>query len=255
MVSAAPLVEMRCISKSFGPVRALTQVDLDLYPQEILGLVGDNAAGKSTLMKILAGVFPPDEGEIYLEGRRVNFTSPRQAREHGIEMVYQDFALAPNLDVPGNVFLARELTRPFLRPLHILDKRRMEAEAVRAIERLRIDVGSPAQKVQFLSGGQRQAVAIARATMFNARVIIMDEPTASLSVAAIEEVLALIRQFRSQGIGVILISHRLQDVFSVADRIMVLKLGRRVAVRRTQDTTIDEITRLVVVGEPALASL
>ncbi|MCL6551614.1 MAG: ATP-binding cassette domain-containing protein [Firmicutes bacterium] len=245
---------MQRISKSFGPVRALTQVDLDLYPQEILGLVGDNAAGKSTLMKILAGVFPPDEGEIYLEGRRVNFATPRQAREHGIEMVYQDLALAPNLDVPGNVFLARELTRPFLRPLRILDKRRMEAEAVRAINRLRIDVRSPAEKVQFLSGGQRQAVAIARATMFNARVIIMDEPTASLSVSAIQEVLALIRQLRSQGIAVILISHRLQDVFSVADRIMVLKLGRRVAVRRPQETTIDEIIRLMVVGEPALAS-
>lgn len=249
-MTSPPLVEMRGISKSFGPVRALARVDLELHAEEILGLVGDNAAGKSTLMKILAGVFPPDEGEIRLEGQRVEFATPRQAREHGIEMVFQDFALAPNLDVAGNVFLAREVTRRLLGPLRVLDRRRMAAEALRAIDRLRIDIKSPGEKVQYLSGGQRQAVAIARATIFNARLVVMDEPTASLSVAAIEEVLALIRQLRSRGIAIVLISHRLQDVFSVADRIVVLKLGRRVAVRRPQETTIDEIIRLMVVGEP-----
>ncbi|GAB4566387.1 MAG: ATP-binding cassette domain-containing protein [Anaerolineae bacterium] len=224
-----PLVEMRGIRKSFGAVQALRGVDLTLGHNEVLGLVGDNAAGKSTLMKILSGAYIADEGEIYIEGERVHITKPEDSRRLGIEMVYQDFALANNLDVAANIFLGREIVRFRLGPLKVMDQRRMAQEAQRLMERLRIDIASVRLKVENLSGGQRQAVAIGRATAFNAKVIIMDEPTAALSVAAIDKVLDLICQLKEHGASVIIISHRLEDIYRVGDRVMVMRQGRKVA--------------------------
>lgn len=247
MPDTRPFVEMRGICKSFGPVRALYKVDLILNHQEVLGLVGDNAAGKSTLMKILSGAYQPDEGQIFWEGRPVRFTSPHEARDLGIEMVYQDFALAGNLHVAGNIFLGRELTRGYLGGLlHFLDDRRMEEDAQRLLERLKIDIKSVRLRVENLSGGQRQAVAIGRATAFNARVVIMDEPTASLAVKEVGKVLDLIRHLKTQGVSVILISHRLQDVFAVSDRIMVLRHGIKVGDMPAAQTSLDDVVGLMV---------
>jgi simple sugar transport system ATP-binding protein len=228
MPDDTPVVEMRTIKKSFGAVEALRGVDLTLRQNEVLGLVGDNAAGKSTLMKVLSGAYIPDEGDIYLEGQRVHITGPEDSRRLGIEMVYQDFALANNLDVASNIFLGREVVRLNLGLFRVMHKRRMEQEARRLMDRLKIEIDSVRRKVENLSGGQRQAVAIGRATAFNAKVIIMDEPTAALSVAAIGKVLELIRELKRQGASVIVISHRLEDIFEVADRVMVLRHGRKV---------------------------
>lgn len=223
-----PVVEMRGIKKHFGAVQALRGVDLALNRHEVLGLMGDNAAGKSTLMKVLSGAYIPNEGGIFIEGQEVHFASPMEARRLGIEMVYQDYALANNLDVAANVFMGREVVRFKVGPLGVMDFPYMEKETKNLINRLRIDIPSVRQKVERLSGGQRQAVAIARATAFDAKVIIMDEPTAALSVAAIDKVLDLISQLREQGSSVIIISHRLEDVFRVADRMIVLRQGRKV---------------------------
>ncbi len=227
--TSTPIVEMRNIKKRFGAVQALRGVDLTLAHNEVLGLVGDNAAGKSTLMKVLSGAYIPDEGEIYLDGRRVHITGPEDSRRLGIEMVYQDFMLANNLDVAANIFLGRELVRWTLGPIRVMDKRSMEEQARQLLERLNINIESVRLRVENLSGGQRQAVAIGRATAFNAKVIIMDEPTAALSVAAISQVLDLIRELKAQGASIIIISHRLEDIHAVGDRVMVLRHGRKVA--------------------------
>jgi simple sugar transport system ATP-binding protein len=224
-----PVVEMRSIEKHFGAVQALRGVDLALQHNEVLGLVGDNAAGKSTLMKVLSGAYIPDGGEILIEGRRVHFTNPMDARRKGIEMVYQDYALSNNLDVAANVFMGREVVRIKLGPLGVLNYPYMEQETRNLISRLKIDIASVRQKVERLSGGQRQAVAIARATAFDAKVIIMDEPTAALSVAAIEKVLDLVRELKAQGASIIIISHRLEDIYHVSDRMIVLRQGRKVS--------------------------
>ncbi len=225
----SPVVELRGIKKQFGAVRALRGVDLALNRHEVLGLMGDNAAGKSTLMKVLSGAYTPTEGQIVIEGQEVHFSSPMDARRRGIEMVYQDYALANNLDVAANVFMGREVVRFKLGPFGgVLDHPYMERETKNLINRLRINIPSVRQKVERLSGGQRQAVAIARATAFDAKVIIMDEPTAALSVAAIDQVLDLIHQLREHGSSVIIISHRLEDIFRVADRMIILRQGRKV---------------------------
>jgi simple sugar transport system ATP-binding protein len=229
MAEATPVVEMRGIRKSFGAVRALRGVDLTLHRGEVLGLVGDNAAGKSTLMKILSGAYIADEGEMLIRGRKVHIANPEDSRRFGIEMVYQDFALADNLDVTANVFLGREDVRWRLGPIRVMNKRFMEEQARRLIARLKIDIDSVRLKVEKLSGGQRQAVAIGRTMAFDARVIIMDEPTAALSVAAIGEVLELVRELKAHGCSIIFISHRLEDVHEVGDRVMVLYRGRKVA--------------------------
>jgi len=223
-----PVVEMRNIKKSFGGVHALRGVDLLLHKNEVLGLVGDNAAGKSTLMKVLSGAYIPDEGEILIDGKEVYFTSPWDARQHGIEMVYQDLALANNLDVVANVFMGREVASVKLGPIKVMNEHYMEQETRRLLKRLKIDIPSVRLKVANLSGGQRQAVAIARATAFNARVIILDEPTAALSVAAISKLLDLVRELKAQGTSIIIISHRLEDIYQVCDRMMVLRHGRKV---------------------------
>jgi simple sugar transport system ATP-binding protein len=228
MAEASPVVEMRNIKKNFAAVQALRGVDLILRHNEVLGLVGDNAAGKSTLMKVLSGAYIPEEGEILIEGNKVHMSDPLDARRLGIEMVYQDLALADNLDVTSNVFLGRESVSTQFGPLGVLDDRYMEQEAKRLLDRLKINIPSVRLLVERLSGGQRQAVAIARATAFNSKVIIMDEPTAALSVAAISNVIDLVRELKAQGASIIVISHRLEDIYSVSDRLMVMRQGRKV---------------------------
>ena len=229
-----PVVEMRNIKKNFGAVQALRGVDLALQHNEVLGLMGDNAAGKSTLMKVLSGAYIPDGGEILLDGKKAHIANPMDARHQGIEMVYQDYALTNNLDVAANVFMGREVVRLKLGPIGVMDYHHMEQETKSLLNRLKIKVQSVRQKVERLSGGQRQAVAIARATAFNAKVIIMDEPTAALSVAAIDQVLELIKELKAQGASIIIISHRLEDIYRVSDRMIVLRQGRKVC-----DTSVE----------------
>ena len=245
---SAPLIRMRGIVKSFGAVQAVRSADLTLSPNEVLGLVGDNAAGKSTLMKILTGVHQPDEGQIEFEGRPVVLRSPRESRALGIEMIYQNLALAPNLDVVGNVFLGREHRRA-IGPVRWLDEPRMERETRELLHRLRINIASVRTNVERMSGGQQQAIAIARAVAFQAKIIIMDEPTASLAVKEVGKVLDIIGQLRTRSVSVILISHRLQDIFTVADRVMVLRTGQCVAERKIKDTSMDEIVKYIVGAE------
>src|SRR5512135_2145276 len=231
MTETTPVVEMRNIKKNFGAVQALRGIDLVLHHNEVLGLVGDNAAGKSTLMKVLSGAYIPDEGEIFIEGKKAHIADTMEARRQGIEMVYQDFALANNLDVSANVFLGREVVSSRFGPISVLNKHHMEQETQRLLQRLKIDISSVRLKVESLSGGQRQSVAISRSTAFNAKVIIMDEPTAALSVAAIAKVLDLVRELKAQGCSIIIVSHRLEDIYQVSDRMIVLRHGRKVADR------------------------
>ncbi len=246
-MNVKPLVEMKGIRKNFGAVQALKGVDLTLHHNEVLGLVGDNAAGKSTLMKVLSGAYVADEGDILLEGDKASITKPEDSRHLGIEMVYQDFALAGNIDVAGNIFLGRERTLGGLgKLLQILNRRGMDQASRELLGRLKIEVESVRQKVNELSGGQRQAVAIGRATAFNAKVVIMDEPTASLSVAAIEKVLELIKQLKEHQVSVIIISHRLEDILTVSDRVMVLRLGRRVGDMENEGITKDDLVAYMV---------
>jgi simple sugar transport system ATP-binding protein len=241
------LIEMKDIRKSFGAVQALKGVDLILNHNEVLGLIGDNAAGKSTLMKVLSGAYVADEGSILFDGQSVHITKPDDSRHLGIEMVYQDFALAGNIDVAGNIFLGRERTLGGLgKLLRVMDRRGMNKESRQLLDRLKIEVESVRQRVDKLSGGQRQAVAIGRATAFNAKVVIMDEPTASLSVAAIEKVLELIKQLKEHQVAVIIISHRLEDILSVSDRVMVLRLGRRVGDMENKGLTKDDLVAYMV---------
>jgi simple sugar transport system ATP-binding protein len=251
--SATPVVEARGISKRFGHVVALRDVSLSLYPGEVLGVVGDNGAGKSTLMKCLSGLHPPSGGEILVEGRPVRMGSPADARAMGIEMVYQDLALAGNMRIDENIFLGRELTRSYgpslrvrgrqLGPFRVVDHKANQARAIEHLDNLHIEVKSVAQRVEELSGGQRQAVAIARATAFEARVVIMDEPTAALAVREVRKVLDLVRDLRTHGISVIFISHRLDDIFYVCDRVMALFHGRNFA-----DAPLADIDRNEVIG-------
>jgi ribose transport system ATP-binding protein len=241
----APLVEMRGIEKRFGAVQALRAVGLTLEAGEILGLVGDNAAGKSTLMKILAGALQPDAGQIVFRGTSVRFASPAEARRAGIEMVYQDFALCANLDVAQNIFLGRWPLRAGV----FVDRPAMNRAAEGMLARLRIDIPSVTVRVSDLSGGRRQSVAIARALSFRPAVLILDEPTANLSPSATHEVLRLVADLRAHGVGVIFISHRLQEVFQIGDRVVVLRQGRQVAVRRVREVSEDEILELIVAGD------
>jgi simple sugar transport system ATP-binding protein len=238
-----PSVEMRAIDKAFGAVQALRRVNLHLMPGEVLGLVGDNAAGKSTLMKILTGAYQRDAGEILIDGRPTHFRSPRDSRSAGIEMIYQDFALCGNMDVAQNVFLGRWPRRGLF-----IDRRRMYAETNAVLTRLKVEVNSVYQKVESLSGGRQQSVAIARAISFDPRVVILDEPTANLSSAATKRVLETMSELKRQGVAQIIISHRLTDIFEVGDRIMVLKRGENVGERRIRETSEEEILELIVQG-------
>jgi simple sugar transport system ATP-binding protein len=236
------LLEARAIAKSYGHVRALQEADFDVRSGEVTALVGDNGAGKSTLIKILSGTVQPDEGEIRFEGRPVSIHSPLDARRLGLETVYQDLALAEDLDPAANLFLGREVMRQgLLGSLGFIDKRAMRARAARSFATLGIDLQEMGAEVGMLSGGQRQAVAVSRAATWASRVIFMDEPTAALGVVQSERVLDLIRRIRESGKSVVLISHNLPQVFQVADRIQVLRLGRRVSVFRAEDVTMDEV--------------
>lgn len=231
-----PVIEARGICKYFGAVTALEDVNLRVMPGETLGVVGDNGAGKSTLMKILAGLYPPSKGEILINGKPIHMHSPRDARDNGIEMVYQDLALAGNLRIDENIFLGRELVRgPFVNH---------KANMVRAkehLDKLKIHVKSVTQRVEELSGGQRQAVAIARATAFDAHVVIMDEPTAALAIKEVRKVLDLIKDLKDHGVSVILISHRMDDIFYVCDRAMALFRGRNFAEAPLAQTNRNEV--------------
>jgi simple sugar transport system ATP-binding protein len=238
-----PLVEMRGISKAFGAVKALSDVNLVLFPGEILGLVGDNSAGKSTLMKILTGAYQRDSGDILIGGEPVHFKSPHESRDVGIEMIYQDFALCGNMDVGQNIFLGRWPRRgPFI------DRKRMYSEADAVLKRLKVDVNSVYQRVESLSGGRQQSVAIARAISFEPRVVILDEPTANLSVMATERLLETMLELKNHGVAQIIISHRLQDIFRVGDRVMVLKRGENAGDRYVKHTTQQDVLGLIVSG-------
>jgi simple sugar transport system ATP-binding protein len=238
--SMTPAVEARGISKHFGQVVALSGVNLTLWPGEVLGVVGDNGAGKTTLMKVLSGLHPPSGGQLLVNGEEVRFASPRDAQRLGIEMVYQDLALAGNLRIDENIFLGRERTRGF-GPIRLVDHAANLALAQQHLDKLMIRVKSIGQRVEELSGGQRQAVAIARATAFDARVVIMDEPTAALAVREVRKVLDLIKDLKTHGISVILISHRLDDVFYVCDRVMALFHGRNLAEAPLADVDRNEV--------------
>ena len=231
------------VSKHFGAIHALNDVSMSLSAGEVVGLMGDNGAGKSTLVKIIAGNYPPSNGRIFIKEQQTTFHRPLEARRHGIEIVYQDLALCDNLSAAVNVFLGRELTRS-IGPLKILDYSAMNAAAARLFKDLRSET-RPRDLVRQMSGGQRQAVAIARTRLSNPDIVLMDEPTAAISVRQVAEVLNLIRELRRHGIAVILISHRMPDVFAVADRIIVLRRGNKVADKSTANTSPEEITGLI----------
>ena len=241
--ASAPIVEMRHINKAFGAVQALADVDLVLYPGEILELVGDNSAGKSTLMKILTGAYHRDSGDVLVAGEAVHFKSPHESRERGIEMIYQDFALCGNLDVGQNIFLGR-----WPRKWLFVNRKKMYAEADEVLQRLKVNVNSVYQKVESLSGGRQQSVAIARAISFDPRVVILDEPTANLSVMATERLLETMLELKKHGVAQIIISHRLQDIFAVGDRVMVLKRGENVGDRYVKQTTEQGVLEIIVSG-------
>jgi simple sugar transport system ATP-binding protein len=240
---SAPVLSLRGIKRHFGAITALDGVDVDIAPGEVVGLMGDNGAGKSTLVRIIAGSFPPSEGEIRLEGRPVSFARPADARAAGIELVHQDLALCNNLSAALNVFLGRELTRR-VGPFRFLDRRAMNARAAELFAELKSET-RPKDPVHAMSGGQRQAVAIARTRLADPKLVILDEPTAAISVRQVSEVLALIRRLREQGHAVILISHRMPDVFTVADRVVVLRRGQKVADRAVAETSPEEVTGLI----------
>jgi simple sugar transport system ATP-binding protein len=237
------VLRLEGVTRDFGAVRALDAVDLELAAGETLALVGDNGAGKSTLIKIVAGACPPTRGRVLLLGQPVTLFSPRDARRHGVEVVYQDLALCENLTAAANIFLGRELVRR-AGPLSWLDGTAMERRAGELFAELASDT-PPRALVRELSGGQRQAVAVARTRLSEPRLVLLDEPTAAISVRQVPQVLDLIRRLAGRGIAVVLVSHRLPDVFAVCDRVAVLRRGRKVAERSTRETTPEEITGLI----------
>jgi D-xylose transport system ATP-binding protein len=234
------------VSKSFGSVQALTDVDLVVYPGEIMALVGDNGAGKSTLIKSIAGIHPIDSGEISFEGKPVSIHGPKDAARLGIEVVYQDLALCDNLDVVQNMYLGRELNR-----FEILNEPAMEQNTAKTLKSLAVTtIKSIRQPVATLSGGQRQSVAVAKAVQWNSKLVVLDEPTAALGVAQTEQVLALVRRLGEQGLAVVIISHNLHDIFETADRITVLRLGRNVGVFERTKTTQQQVVEAITAGVP-----
>ncbi|TJW12729.1 MAG: sugar ABC transporter ATP-binding protein [Mesorhizobium sp.] len=242
-----PVLSIRKLTKRFGGLVAVNDVSWDVYPGEVVALLGDNGAGKSTLIKCVSGVYQPDEGEICFEGRLSHFARPMDARRQGIETIYQDLALANNLDVSANIFLGREAKKRYLAGLiRTLDEQMMLRESRAALESLAIQFPSLTQPIESLSGGQRQAVAIARAVYWDARLMIMDEPTNNLGVPEQHKVLELIRKLRDQGVPVILITHTLPDVFAVSDRLMVMRRGYKVTEKRTAETHTEELVQYMV---------
>jgi D-xylose transport system ATP-binding protein len=243
--SGTPILQMRGITKSFGAVRALGGVDFEVYAGEVVALVGDNGAGKSTLVKAIAGVGPADGGEIFMDGAPVKITSPQVASRLGIETVYQDLALCDNLDVVSNLFLGREEVTPW----RALSEVHMEKKTLEVLRTLDVKLPSVRTLVASLSGGQRQSIAVAKSLLRNAKVVLLDEPTAALGVAQTRQVLNLILRLRDQGLGVVVISHNLADVFEVADRVIVLRLGRRVATFDVKNTTSERVVAAITGAE------
>ncbi|MBN8590775.1 MAG: sugar ABC transporter ATP-binding protein [Anaerolineae bacterium] len=248
MPDKTPLLKVTGVSKFFGGLTALNNVDFEVTPGEVVALLGDNGAGKSTLIKCVSGVYKPEQGGIHFDGRDILHSSPAEIREFGIQTIYQDLALAENLDVGANVFLGREKKRMMLGFLPVTDDEYMRVEAAKVLDRLDIHIPSLKQKLVNLSGGQRQAVAIARALYWNARLVIMDEPTAALGVPEQRKVLATIRTLKDQGVPVILISHTMQDVMDVADRMVVMRRGRVVANLPRKEATVDVLVKHMVGG-------
>jgi simple sugar transport system ATP-binding protein len=237
------LLDVRGVSKSFGAIRAVNDISFSVAPGEVVGLMGDNGAGKSTMVKLIAGNFPPSEGEVAVDGQVCHFHKPIEARAKGIEVVYQDLALADNLTAAQNVFLGREIKKGRW-PFRILNKQAMIDRSAKLFAELKSET-RPRDLVRKMSGGQRQAVAIARTRLSNAKLVLMDEPTAAISVRQVAEVLDLIRRLKGQGVSVMLISHRMPDVFAVADRIIVMRRGGKVADKKVADTSPEEITGLI----------
>jgi D-xylose transport system ATP-binding protein len=244
-MAEAPLIELKGVSKHFGAVQALTHVDFETKPGEVMALVGDNGAGKSTLIKGVAGIYPFDEGEIFIDGEKVDIHDPRDAAALGIEIVYQDLALADNLDVVANMFLGRESVSRF----RTLEEASMEQASLKTLDSLAVTtIRSVRQQVASLSGGQRQAIAVAKAVMWNSHLVILDEPTAALGVAQTYQVLELVRRLAERGLGVVIISHNLHDIFEVADRITVLRLGHKVALLEAAKTTQQDVVHAITAG-------
>ncbi|UJW86425.1 ATP-binding cassette domain-containing protein [Devosia sp. SL43] len=240
-----PLVEMNDISISFGGIRAVDRASIDLFPGEVVGLLGHNGAGKSTLIKILSGAYKRDAGQIRINGQDANINNPRDAKGYGIETIYQQLAVADNVDAAANLFLGREI----ITPIGTLDDAAMESKAREVMGRLNPNFRRFKEPVKALSGGQRQSVAIARAILFNARILIMDEPTAALGPQETAQVGDLIKQLKSDGIGIFLISHDIHDVFDLADRVVVMKNGQVVGSARTEDVTKDEVLGMIILGK------
>ena len=242
------LLEVRNLSKNFGAVQALADLSMKVSAGEVVALAGDNGAGKTTLIKAISGVYKPSSGEILLRGEPVHFSSPQEAREKGIETIYQDLALADNLSIGANIFLGREPMRKAFGFIPVLDRKKMAEAAKTTMALLDFHVSRMDAPVSNFSGGQRQAVAIGRAVYWNAQILIMDEHTAALGVPEQRKVISLIHQLKAQGRGVIFISHNLQDIFAVSDRIVVLRRGVQAGERRIADTTHDEVVKLMVGG-------
>jgi len=244
---ASPTLELRGISKHFGSVQAVQEAQFEVRDGEVMALVGDNGAGKSTLIKCVAGIYSIDDGEVLFEGRPVRIHGPKDAAKLGFEVVYQDLALCDNLDVVQNMYLGREAHDPLLR----LQEAPMEQRTIETLDSLSVTtIRSVRQPVATLSGGQRQSIAVARAVMWNSRVVFLDEPTAALGVAQTRQVLDLVRRLADQGLAVVLVSHNLSDIFEVADRITVLRLGRTVGVYEKDKTTQNEIVQAITAGRP-----
>ena len=240
-----PLLEMRNISINFGGIKAVDDVSIDVMPGEVVGLLGHNGAGKSTLIKILAGAYQKDSGEIYVDGKKVDIRSPRDARRYNIETIYQTLALSDNLDAASNLFLGREITTRF----GLVDDTKMEAESRKIMARLNPNFQRFSEPVRSLSGGQRQSVAIARAVYFNARILIMDEPTAALGVHETAMVADLIKELKAQGLGIFLISHDTREMMDLCDRVSVMKNGQLIGTERVEDVTEDDILSMIILGK------
>jgi len=249
--SETPLLELRGITKSFGSVQALSDVDFEVLPNEVMALVGDNGAGKSTLIKCIAGTHSPDSGHVFFEGEEVHIHGPKDAARLGIEVVYQDLALCDNLDVVQNMYLGRE-EHNWMQQLNEPAMERRTAETLKSLAVTTIR--SIRQPVATLSGGQRQSIAVAKAVQWNSKLVILDEPTAALGVAQTEQVLALVRRLADQGLSVVLISHNLHDIFETAHRIAVLRLGRNVGVYERAKTTQQEVVQAITAGTPTKVS-
>ncbi len=240
-----PLLEMRNISIHFGGIKAVDDVSIDVMPGEVVGLLGHNGAGKSTLIKILSGAYKADGGEIFIDGKKVEIHNPRDARDLNIETIYQTLALSDNLDAASNLFLGREITTP----LGLVDDTKMESESRKIMARLNPNFKRFSEPVRSLSGGQRQSVAIARAVYFNARILIMDEPTAALGVHETAMVADLIKELKTQGLGIFLISHDTREMMELCDRVSVMKNGKLIGTERVEDVTEDDILSMIILGK------